>query len=79
MFKLVNGKRVPEAASDIIARNEKEEAHKAECEANAYKEARKAAYPSIEEQLDTLYHEGIEGWRGKIAIVKRANPKPEKK
>lgn len=36
---------------------------------------RRAAYPSIEDQLDTLYHEGLEGWRTQIAAVKSQHPK----
>lgn len=43
-----------------------------------YKEQRKAAYPSIEEQLDILYHDGEEAWREMITRVKEAYPKPRK-
>ena len=40
-----------------------------------YEEARRAAYPSIEDQLDTLYHEGFDKWRETIAAVKDRHPK----
>jgi hypothetical protein len=36
---------------------------------------RREAYPTIEAQLDTLYHEGVEGWRSQIAAVKAQHPK----
>jgi len=42
-----------------------------------YYNARKLAYPSLEEQLDTLYHEGYDGWGAQITAVKLAYPKPE--
>lgn len=44
--------------------------------ANAYKEQRASAYPSITDQLDTIYHEGIDAWKAQIAAVKQEYPKP---
>ena len=32
-------------------------------------------YPSIEDQLDDIYHNGIDGWKATIKAVKDANPK----
>jgi len=43
--------------------------------ANAYKEQRAQAYPSIADQLDTIYHEGIDAWKAAIAAVKEQYPK----
>ena len=40
-----------------------------------YAERRKEDYPPIEDQLDLLYHSGIDGWRAVIKAVKDANPK----
>ena len=37
---------------------------------------RKAAYPSIADQLDQIYHEGIDAWKETIAAVKAEYPKP---
>jgi hypothetical protein len=42
-----------------------------------YIEERKREYPSIIDQLDTLYHGGIEEWRASIKQVKDKYPKPE--
>jgi len=36
----------------------------------AYREKRAAEYPSIPDQLDLLYHEGLEGWKSVIRAVK---------
>ena len=44
--------------------------------ANAYKAQRAQAYPSIADQLDTIYHEGIDAWKAQIAAVKQEFPKP---
>ena len=35
----------------------------------------KRKYPSIADQLDDLYHNGIDGWKATIKAVKDANPK----
>jgi len=40
------------------------------------KEARKIAYPSIPDQLDEIYHNGIDAWKVIIKKVKDDNPKP---
>ena len=42
---------------------------------NAYKDQRAKAYPSIADQLDTIYHEGIDAWKATIAAVKEQYPK----
>jgi uncharacterized coiled-coil DUF342 family protein len=42
---------------------------------NQYQRDRKKEYPSIEEQLDTLYHQGYEGWKASIDEVKNKYPK----
>ena len=47
----------------------------AEYDANQYQRDRAAEYPSIEEQLDDLFHNGIEGWKTTIQAVKTKYPK----
>ena len=41
-----------------------------------YQRDRKAEYPSIEDQLDDLYHNGIDGWKATIKVTKDKYPKP---
>jgi len=48
----------------------------AEAAAIAYQGQRKAEYPSIEDQLDTIYHSGVAGWKTKIKAIKDKYPKP---
>lgn len=40
-----------------------------------YVEKRQGAYPSIEDQLDTLYHGGYDAWKATIKAVKDTHPK----
>ena len=49
----------------------------ADYEANQYQRDRASAYPSTADQLDMLYHQGIDGWKAEIKKVKDAHPKPE--
>lgn len=44
--------------------------------AKQYQRDRVAAYPSIPDQLDQIYHEGIDAWKATIAAVKQEYPKP---
>lgn len=41
----------------------------------AYKQKRAAAYPSIADQLDLLYHGGMDAWKAAITAVKEEFPK----
>ena len=42
---------------------------------HAYIEQRQRAYPSIADQLDKIFHEGIDAWKTQIQAVKDAYPK----
>ena len=44
-------------------------------DANAYKGLRAKEYPSIADQLDTLYHGGLDAWKAQIKTVKDKYPK----
>ena len=48
----------------------------AEYDNNEYQRQRAQAYPSIADQLDKIYHEGIDAWKAQIAAVKQEYPKP---
>jgi hypothetical protein len=49
---------------------------KKEWENKQYQRDRKVAYPSIEDQLDKIYHSGIDEWKKDIKAVKDKFPKP---
>ena len=40
-----------------------------------YKYNRAAEYPSIKDQLDDIYHNGVDGWKTTIKAVKDKYPK----
>jgi len=42
---------------------------------NAYQRSRAIEYPSIADQLDDLYHNGIDAWKTTIKAVKDKYPK----
>ena len=44
-------------------------------ENNSYKSQRKEEYPSIEDQLDDIYHNGIDAWKATIKTTKDKYPK----
>jgi hypothetical protein len=41
-----------------------------------YQRKRKAAYPSVEDQLDLMYHQGFVGWLKHIFAIKQKYPAP---
>ena len=45
-------------------------------ENDSYKSKRRAEYPAIEDQLDTIYHSGVAGWKTTIKAIKDKYPKP---
>jgi hypothetical protein len=47
----------------------------ADYDAKQYQRDRAKEYPSIEDQLDDLYHNGIDGWKTTIKAVKDKYPK----
>ena len=43
--------------------------------ANAYKDKRAAEYPSIVDQLDVIFHGGLDVWKEQIQAIKDKYPK----
>ena len=41
-----------------------------------YQRKRQAEYPSLVDQLDDIYHNGIDAWKATIKITKDKDPKP---
>ena len=41
----------------------------------AYQSKRVAEYPKIEDQLDKIYHSGIDAWKAEIKAIKDKYPK----
>jgi hypothetical protein len=65
-------KTTPIAEADILA---KQKELQTAYDANKYQRDRAEAYPSIANQLDDLYHNGIDGWKTTIKAIKDKHPK----
>ena len=48
---------------------------KAEWEAKKYQRDRAVEYPAIADQLDDIYHNGVDAWKATIKTVKDKYPK----
>ena len=66
------GETTPISNEDILA---KQAELQAEYDAKEYQRKRKKEYPLIEEQLDDIYHNGIDGWKATIKVTKDKYPK----
>ena len=78
-FKLVDADSVPLSdveRNEMLAQWNLDAERIAQYEANEYQRQRASAYPSIADQLDKIYHEGIDAWKAQIAAVKQEYPKP---
>ena len=76
MKKMVNGNLVDMTSEEISDRNEQIKESEADYAANGYKQRRELEYPSIEDQLDKIFHDGIDAWKSDIQAIKNNNPKP---
>ena len=65
-------KTTPIAEADILA---KQKELQTAYDNKKYQRDRAEAYPSIKDQLDDLYHNGIDGWKTTIKAVKDKYPK----
>ena len=70
---LIRGDEAFDADGNPIAYDEA--AVQAYIDANSYKDQRAQAYPSIADQLDQIYHEGLDAWKETISAVKAEYPK----
>ena len=75
----INGEIVAFTAEEEKARDAEEANALAEKNANQYKLDRtvgKFKYPSVVDQLDLIFHSGIDAWKAKIQETKDKYPKP---
>ena len=74
--KLIDGVLVDMTDAEIAERNAQVTEAVAEEAANGYKRKRASEYPSIADQLDDIYHNGIDAWKATIKTTKDKYPKP---
>ena len=66
------------ADTPVISKNDiqaKQAELKADYDAKEYQRKRAKEYPSVADQLDDLYHNGIDGWKATIKTTKDKYPK----
>ena len=61
--------------TDADLKTLREEQEQARLDALTYKENRAEAYPSMADQLDDIYHNGVDAWKATIKAVKDKYPK----
>tara|TARA_X000001382_G_scaffold121858_1_gene104420 strand:- start:55 stop:342 length:288 start_codon:yes stop_codon:yes gene_type:complete len=78
--KVVDGVQIDltseEADAILDEWTDNEHARQVDEDANGYKSKRAAEYPSIPDQLDDIYHNGIDAWKATIKVTKDKYPKP---
>ena len=62
----------PISEADILA---KQKELQTAYDNNAYQRSRATEYPSIADQLDDIYHNGVDAWKATIKTVKDKYPK----
>ena len=62
----------PISEANILAKQKELQAN---YEAKKYQRDRAEAYPSIVDQLDDIYHNGVDAWKATIKAVKDKYPK----
>jgi len=50
--------------------------YEAEQIASQYSRDRAKEYPTWQDQLDDIYHNGVDGWKATIKVIKDKYPKP---
>ena len=80
--KLIDGVRVDLTAEEIAELNARDEIEnkkiadaKVIYDNNKYQRDREKEYPPIADQLDDIYHNGIDGWKATIKVTKDKYPK----
>ena len=77
IYKQVNNERLPISDDDFEQMVIDCANSKFDQQENGYKQARQEAYPSYGEQLDYIFHNGLEAWKTDIIQpIKADNPKP---
>jgi len=66
------GETTPISNEDILA---KQAQLQTDYDAKQYQRDREAEYPSIVDQLDDIYHNGIDAWKATIKTTKDKYPK----
>ena len=76
LIKMVDGLEVDLTAEEEATVREEWAVNESEANAIKYARDRLDEYPDWRDQLDQIYHEGIDAWKETNIADKEANPKP---
>lgn len=76
MKKILNGVEVDMTEEEIAFKLQFDEANQLDQANQEYKFLRMQAYPTLQEQMDILYHQGFDAWKEIIKTIKDKYPKP---
>jgi hypothetical protein len=76
VFKMVDGETIELTEAENNQRLAASAVAQTERDARAWLDGRLAAYPAIPEQLDNIFHNGIDAWKADIQAIKDEFPKP---
>ena len=62
-------------SNEVVVDDIKEAALQATWDSQAYARSRASEYPAIVDQLDDIFHNGIDGWKATIQVTKDKYPK----
>jgi len=72
--RIVNGQIIPLTEEEILQFSQESEENNLKRQ-NDYVSKRKEEYPPITEQLDMIYHFGVDYWKEEITKIKEKYPK----
>lgn len=75
MNKIENGIKIELTATEVLAREAEEKESQEQQDKTQWIRDRKAAYPSVEDQLDLIYHTTLTNWKTTIKAIKDKYPK----
>lgn len=76
MKKILNGVEVDMTEEEIAFKLQFDKANQLDQANQEYKFLRMQAYPTLQEQMDILYHQGFDAWKEIIKTIKDKYPKP---
>ena len=75
VFKMVDGETIELTEAENNQRLAESAAAQTERDAMAWLEGRLSEYPSMADQMDTIFHSGVDVWKAEIQAIKDKYPK----
>ena len=76
IFKMVNGETIELTTAENDQRLAADAVAQTELDARAWLDGRLSEYPSMGDQMDTIFHSGVDVWKAEIQAIKDKYPKP---